>query len=399
MNINKRLLFRSPGPGTIVNGCSFYLEKEGGKMQLTRTLEMKDDIFDSYEIAFSEDYGNTWSDFTRVPVKDVLPNGTRRWNYLPAWIDPTNGNALTLGNEGVFPNDLASDAAKHMFLKYRVSPAGETSFKVEDSIVQTGYTAEHPFEGVFIGKNGMQIGDIGCKPIRTQEGKIIIPGQLYPTDEKGNYYNPYGTITYTDLALIMGTWQDNHSIKWDKMVQIRDKKQVSTRGFIEPTMMVMPDGRIMMVIRGSNEGQHDKLPGRKWLSVSEDHGHTWSPIEAWTYDNGEEIKSPSSFSTLIKHSSGDVYWFGNIPNVPGEEPWGNGPRRPLVMGKVDTKSLKLIKDSVITVDDIQPGEPKRVNLTSNFYVYEDRQTKELVLHFTRAFPGDWIGHAYQYRIL
>lgn len=53
----------------------------------------------------------------------------------------------------------------------------------------------------------------------------------------------------------------------------------STRGTIEPTLAEMPDGRILMVMRGSNGGSKDpefKIPGYRWHSVSSDGGYHWT---------------------------------------------------------------------------------------------------------------------------
>jgi hypothetical protein len=51
-------------------------------------------------------------------------------------------------------------------------------------------------------------------------------------------------------------------------------------------------------------------------------------------------------SALFRHSSGRVYWVGHITP---ENPRGNLPRRPLVIGEVDPKNLKLIRDCVVVV--------------------------------------------------
>ena len=98
----------------------------------------------------------------------------------------------------------------------------------------------------------------------------------------------------------------------------------------------------------------------------------------------------------MRHSSGRLFWFGNITP---ENPRGNRPRYPFIVGEVDRNSGLLKRSSVRVVDTLQPGEDPVLTL-SNFYAREDRRTRELVLHMTRLFthPKDWAGTAYLYRI-
>jgi len=393
-DIQKRVVFETPGPGTIVYGTSYYVEPTGGRKRITRATEIQDDLTESTQVAYSDDHGKTWSDLQEVPCSEQTPQGMRRWTYLPGWIDPVNGRLLEVGNEAVLPNDHALDAMKHMFLKYRVSTDGGRSWCVDQRMIQTGdYTPERPMDGVHIGHNGMMLGDQGSTPIRTQSGRIIVPGMMFPVGEDGNYCNPFDTHTYSDIALVYGQWRDDCTIDWQRKVILHDDKGVSTRGLIEPTLATLPDGRLLMIIRGSNQKRPD-LPGRKWKTISADDGDSWASIEPWTYDDGEAFNSPSSMSLLLEHSNGEIYWFGNITD---QAPQANGPRYPLVMGRVDKTSLCLVRDSVVAIDNRQPDEPESMTL-SNFHVHEDRQTGEVIVHMTRTFFDKWMGTAYEYRI-
>ena len=74
---------------------------------------------------------------------------------------------------------------------------------------------------------------------------------------------------------------------------------------------------------------------------------------------------------------------------------------------MDPESLQLDKDSLLVIDDRQAEDAAWMTL-SNFYVYEDRQTRELVVHYSPigrkhplAKPGaghDWTADALQARI-
>jgi hypothetical protein len=69
------------------------------------------------------------------------------------------------------------------------------------------------------------------------------------------------------------------------------------------------------------------------------------------------------------------------------------------VGEVDQDSGLLIRESLIPVDDRQPGESEILTL-SNFYAREDRETRQIALYMTRlfAFSDGWVGDASLYRI-
>jgi hypothetical protein len=90
----------------------------------------------------------------------------------------------------------------------------------------------------------------------------------------------------------------------------------------EPTLAALTDGRLMMVMRGSND-KKPSLPGYKWVSFSSDGGFHWSTPKPWTYHNGEPFFSPSACSQLLRHSNGKLFWLGHITAA---NPRGNRPR-------------------------------------------------------------------------
>ena len=168
----------------------------------------------------------------------------------------------------------------------------------------------------------------------------------------------------------------------------------STRGMVEPTIEFLESDRLIMVLRGSND-KRPELPAHRWVSFS-DGGQRWSEPVPWTYEDGQAFFSPSSCSQLVRHSSGRLLWLGNLTP---ENPKGNRPRYPFVIGEVNRSSGLLIRSSVRTVDTLQLGEDPVLSL-SNFYAREDRLTREIAVHMTRlfAFPNNWAGDAYLYRV-
>jgi hypothetical protein len=223
---------------------------------------------------------------------------------------------------------------------------------------------------------------------------------ITPAGPDGTYHNPGGGYTYSDAAVLRGRWSaDGRRIEWELSRLVRADPERTTRGLDEPTVARLDGGRLLLVMRGSND-RKPQLPGRRWVAFSGDGGLTWSEPLAWTYDDGADFFSPSSCSQLLEHSSGRLYWLGNLTPA---NPVGNGPRYPFVIGEVDRKSGRLIRGTVRVVDDRRPGEGERLML-SNFFAREDAETSGIVLHLTRLFPGpaadapDWTADARVFRI-
>jgi hypothetical protein len=70
------------------------------------------------------------------------------------------------------------------------------------------------------------------------------------------------------------------------------------------------------------------------------------------------------------------------------------------MGEVDSQSLLLKRETVLVVDDRQPGEDIGMCL-SNFIAHEDRLSGDIVVYMSRMFTHgteDWTANAYEYRV-
>jgi hypothetical protein len=155
-----------------------------------------------------------------------------------------------------------------------------------------------------------------------------------------------------------------------------------------------------MVLRGSNGGK-PALPGRRWVSFSSDQGRAWTPPVPWKYADDGEFFSPSSCSQLVPHSSGRLFWIGNIASV---NPTGNQPRYPLIVGEIDRRNGRLRRETVRVIDTRGPADGPLLAL-SNFSAREDRETKEIVVNLTRLFATtmtpetrDWTADSLLYRI-
>ena len=324
------------------------------------------------------------------PHQTLPPDCLRgyRRNPFPSVVDPRSERIVMVYNAldtpGLDPNIKEPPAAQNSYyLRYRVSNDAGRTWLFDEPVIQKGHTDQHPMEGVWKGKNGVYLGDLGCQPMFSSRNELLVPIQICPLGPDNKLANPGGGFTYHEAALLIGRWDEKSRITWDISQRIVGDPSRTTRGLIEPTIAELPDGRILMIMRGSNAlRKSHNLPSFKWRSVSTDGGRTWMTPEPWLYDTGESFYSPSSMSQLFAHSSGRVFWIGNITP---ENANGNLPRYPLVMGEVDPLTLRLVKDSILEVDTRQPGE-KRVDL-SHFRAEEDRDNKQIVLTVPHALDG------------
>ncbi len=353
-------------------------------------ISNQDKEFDYY----SDNNGATWKKKPMTPdYRSGLPYGFRR-DPVVSVLDKNTKRIITFINaldvKDLDPNIIEPPIGEEAYyLRYRVSADGGNSWSYDEPVIQEGdFTLHQPFPDVTIGKNSIYIGDVGSIPLVTRKGKILLPVQNAPLGDDGKLWNPYKTTTYTDVAVLIGTWKKNGKLSWTMSGRVKGDPARSTRGMIEPTLLERADGQLMMVMRGSNDRLPDQ-PAYKWVSVSEDEGKTWSVPEPFTYEDGTHFFSPSAMSTLFKHSSGRCFWIGNISE---ENARGNSPRYPLVIGEVNTDNFSLRRSTVLTIDSLTEEDKDRGRLDiSHFTVMEDRKTREIVITYPRSY------HSYQSR--
>jgi hypothetical protein len=388
--IRRELFLRSPGKGTAVMAYAYYTRARGGDMMSIEQRWSRSDTVDVAYYRYSYDYGRSWSAPVEMRTGEKRSGGTWRKHPRGGWVDPATGRFLEFWLEGTLPNDDPLEGLRQWNVYYRVS--GGTPRQIIHKGAE--FDERHPLPGVWTGKNCAMLGDNTCRPIPGKRGEILLPVEISPLGLDGALYNPGGGYTYHDSAVLHGRWNGDR-IEWEMSDLIRGDPERSTRGMDEPTIAEIEGGRLILVMRGSNDRKVE-LPSYRWVAFSTDGGWKWSRPEPWTYDNGEPFFSPSACSQLLRHSSGRLYWLGNINKA---NPRGNRPRYPFQVGEVERRSGRLIRNSVRVVDDLQPGENSLLTL-SNFYAREDRRTREICVHMTRlfAFTDGWEGDAMLYRI-
>lgn len=369
---------------------AYYTEARGGRMRSIEQHWSRSDTVDRAYYRESGDYGRTWSAPVEHSTREERPDGTLRRHPRGGWIEPGTGRYLEFWMEGILPNDDPLEGLRRWSIFYRAGMKGKPV-----QLVHQGreFSADHPLPEVHVGKNCAMIGDNASQPYGYR-GRILLPVEVTIGGADGKLFNPGGGYTWHDSAVLHGTWTRG-GIAWRMSDRIAGDPERTTRGAIEPTIGELDDGRLILVMRGSND-RRPSLPSYRWVSYSVDGGFRWTKPEPWAYESGEPFFSPSACSQLLRHSSGRLYWLGNIT---GANPKGNRPRYPFCVGEVDRRSGALRRKSVRVIDDLGPGENPLLTL-SNFYAREDRQTREIAVHMTRLFalPDGWEGDAMLYRI-
>jgi hypothetical protein len=374
---------------------AFYTQPRGGEMISIEERWSRSDTVDFAFVRRSHDYGRTWTAPVARATSERRSNGTLRRHPRCGFVDK-HGRYLEFWCEGVLPSDDPLEGLRQWNIYFHVSQDGGRTFDAPTQLIHAGaeFNSGHPLPGVWTGKNCVMIGEMTCVPINAPDGDILLPVEITPLAPNGQLYNPAGARTYTEALVLRGRWHGSQ-LDWSASEPIRGDPERSTRGMDEPTIEYLDGGRLVMVLRGSND-RRPELPSYRWFSVSHDGGKRWTPVQPWTYDDGREFFSPSACSQLLRHPSGRLFWLGNITS---ENPHGNRPRYPFVVGEVDRVTGLLRRTSIRTIDTLQPGEDPILSL-SNFYARIDRRTREIAIHMTRLFARseEWAGDACLYRI-
>lgn len=258
----------------------------------------------------------------------------------------------------------------------------------------------------FFRTNEMYIGGI----VIHSKGNVIIAATVPvpfrdEEDEKTPvvFPNTYRKGCVAGAMCFVGKW--NPKLKdytWQTSNRIFLPRKVSTRGLVEIDISELQDGRLLMIMRGSNVGMDPLVcPGRKWYSLSRDGGLSWSEIKDLRYNTGEQFYSPATFAkTLRSSATGKLYCFLNISKEP---PLGNGPRYPLQIAEIDENKVCLKKETVTIIDDFNPELDSRHLQLSNFILLEDCENQNIELYLIRLGERGggariWNSDSYRYLI-
>lgn len=398
--VEKYLHIPSPNPNTATTVSIQYIG-EGLQRRERRANISSSDWTDMHRKRFSSDNGQTWSPwqiiYDKAPEQNgfVQSGGPSQDGSGP--LDPASGMLI----KPVFQRIIRGDPEEAMSAVWsgdrRFSDHGFYQLSADNGAswdqghllkYETGpdFDTEDWGNPDYFRSNEMYIGDICVH----SNGTIIIAATIPvpyrdQEDEKAPiiFPNTYREGCVAGAMSFVGKWDPVlKDYSWRTSNSIFLPRRVSTRGLVELDLSELKDGRLLLIMRGSNAGMDSlECPGRKWISVSNDGGFTWSKITDLRYDTGEQFYSPATFAETIRSTStGKLYCFLNINTYP---PSGNGPRYPLQVAEIDEETVCLKKGTVTIIDDRHPELDSLHLQLSNFGLLEDRESHLLELILTR----------------
>jgi hypothetical protein len=379
------------------------------RMREHRDVQTESDFSESVQNRFSQDNGKTWTEYKNDEMyyeKDGEREILKRVNTIVP--NTVTGHIVRSVMERIFLYEHKKayrhywttgemDWRDHTYLE--ISRDDGKTYKERYLMAyeeDTGIHKNHGYHGtnIDISEDGRIITSV-CAPLESVARAYGMDAGIYAL-------SPVITKAVVVFELKYDKLTDKYIIRKSQPIIISDEK--SSRGLLEPNAIYMNDGTYLLECRGSNavtEGWNTRMkkgtPGYRWMSISNDGTNVSEPTQM-TYDDGKAFYSPSSISKWLRHSQiGKLYWLGNILN---DIPDGNLPRHPLCIGEFDENEKCLIKDTVRTVDHRKDGEGWRLQC-SNFSFYEDRQTHELKIEYSRlgqSADHRWMGDAVQFTI-
>lgn len=343
------------------------------------------DAYDDYVLQFSYDNGATWTPPTLHYKSETTPAGKIRLGEPAAFFDADTGKMIVVINRVLYPQDHHDVDAMYTPMMHIFDPHTGAWTPLSPIVVDEPYGVAVSF----------------CRPIKTSRGRLIFPAQTHYRDAEGKpvhyrgCWSPAGVIRH-----LLGDYQEDGTIQWHLSAPVIPDLEKTSRGFYEPAMAELQDGRLAMILRGDNS-MFPERPGYKWLSFSDDEGESWSEPVPLPCDSGPPLESSSTGSALFRSlTDGALYWIGNLC-IDGVRPNGNWPRTPLVIAQIQEEPFALKRDTIFVIDRQRPGEPPQVQ-HSNFRFYQDRHSGEIVLFLSRygeVSAEQWMqANYYRYRV-
>ncbi len=386
----ERFLHYDENGRPVCTGFVTYISKDKPILMHCSGRQDYSDGYDEYAVMKSYDNGRTWTRPEMFLKSYPVEGGKMRYAEPAAFFDPDTQKLLVISDRALYPNDTLDLDAVYSLVLDVYNPITDTWQPRQELDVSPARAIVVSF----------------TFPIKTSRGRILVPAeqQVPGADGRPLHYKGCSSPVYQPVTLI-GEYEPDGSIRWRPGRPVAVDPEVSSRGLDENTLAELPDGRIVMVIRGDNSMFPEK-PGYKWLCVSEDGGMTWSDPVPLPCDKGEPIESGANGSAFFRSiKTGKLYWMGNLC-IHGVRPNGNWPRTPLVIVEVEerlgaTPPVVLKRDTITVIDQRRPTEPEQVQ-HSNFRFYQDRENGDLVLFLTRygeRSAEQWmLADYYRYRV-
>jgi len=406
MKITKELHIEAEPHMAVYAGSQCYTQAAGTELIESIRLEARNpkpapNTFgyytpESYQ-RLSEDNGRTWR-LIGQRYHEVDPSRPGEFEFPPGFFrDPDNGAIikfiLKMENRPEWNHpESFSDAGTYgrsQRLFYGISHDHARTWGPLKQVIAGGseFNAEHWGPGLFYGRNG---GQYSVEPVLKLDDGTILHAIVVNLFDGHRYQSGF----------LRGHWTaDNSDLQWDFSNYIRMEANQSSQGCCEPAPALMNDGRIFMSLRCCGDRETKKFPSLKYWVISADGGLTFSAPQPLAFDDGTPVWSPSSMAKIWRASvNGRFYWIGNILDQPTYSAY---PRYPLCIAELIPEQGVLIRKSVTVIDTKPPECREERRRYTNFGMYEDRQTSELVLTLPVQPRTDWAdftADCYRYRI-
>ena len=400
--VRREVYVPSPQPGVAPVVGVQYLGK-GLRRREIRAQQGKSDLAEKMKVRFSDDNGWTWTPLAPLETgSDSLRQGQNHREDLSFAVnfDPASRRTIEMIFQRIFlgePNDILKQYWKgekkfYDHMMYRLSRDDGRTWTTQRLLAYEAGAAFEPTNWVnpaFLHSNEMY-GSYDITLLRN--GQIAYPATIrvpHEDDEEDRklrakipkYASPVPGYV-GGVSCFLGKWNKRkNDYDWTHSKPVFVPVRVSTRGLSEPAIAELKGGRLLLEMRGANDGLDPvKYPGRKWMSLSRDGGKSWSPVTDLRYDTGEQFYAPATFAKLIRsRKTGKLYWIGNISREPAK---GNLPRYPFYIAEVDEKVPALKKSTLTVIDDRSPEDTAAVQF-SNFTLLENRETLDLEIFLSR----------------
>ena len=426
-----RAVMRSCNPE--MEECFHRFREEDGSITELRITSSECDYDSGRWVRKSTDNGRTWSEWKTLYSDEggrhgKLPNSPEgdellRWSDDISVHDPVSGCAVGAGSDfyylkghdpGYFDMwEKGEDNFRtHAYFYFRRPDGTAVRRMLEFEEGGEDFDPEEPRKSAYIDKNrcmasGLRIlpdGDLGFFVYPTMTLACALAGVDV------NTFFPSCPNLQVGLIYARAHWdaeKNDYDLSYSAPIMLSDLQ--SSRGIMEPCLLPLENGRIMIVFRGSNmtsEVWHTRIdpraPGYKWYVISDDGGRTFSVPMPWHFDTREAVYSPASISHFfVSSKTGKAYWVGNIVEPSLID--GNDPRYPLQICEVDRTYGYLLKDTLTEIEGLRDGQTY-VEL-SNFNLFENPETLDLEVRVTKInFNGQteeegyWYTEAWEYTV-
>jgi hypothetical protein len=416
-------LISAPNPDFVCDTRrQWYANPEGFKRIEQKLISGESDFANGIWQRESPDNGKSWGawqDVYQESYQTAGKNEILRHGFEPTVHHPLYRHRVGCGMERTFLGGHTSayqtywkngenTLRDHCFLLTRL-PDGQLMKQLVSYETHSDYDSEKALSSEYLDRDQAYFGEV----IVLQNGDILFPicaDIRYCCKILGLNVEevcPSCPQVTNGLIVVRGKWnasEKRYELSYSRPVVLSDLQ--SSRGVLEPTLAELPNGRILVVVRGSNVVRPEwntrigkTAPGFKWYCYSDDGGKNFTPLLPWHFDTRDVVYSSSTLSTLIRsEKSGKIYWIGNITDPCKTE--GNYPRWPLCIGEVALDG-SLIKDTVTLIDTQREGESELLQL-SNFNILQDRETGNLELRLAKLgqFPSRpvWFCESWSYFI-